>query len=128
MATPKRPNILFISMDDMNEWFGYLGINPDVKTPNVDRLAAEGLAFGNAVCASPVCNPSRTAFLTGLRPTTTGCYMLNDQLENSPKREVAIPFPLHLKRNGYHTVMGGKVDHGGEPIDRATEKTFGESM
>ncbi len=128
MSNSKQPNILFISMDDMNEWFGYLGVNPDVKTPNVDRLAAEGMAFSNAVCASPVCNPSRTAFLTGMRPTTSGCYMLCDNLEDSPKRETGIPFPLHMKRNGYHTMMAGKVDHGGEPIDRATEKTFGESM
>ncbi|MFW6286314.1 MAG: sulfatase [Candidatus Sumerlaeota bacterium] len=128
MSNSKQPNILFISMDDMNEWFGYLGVNPDVKTPNVDRLAAEGMAFSNAVCASPVCNPSRTAFLTGMRPSTSGCYMLNDMLEDSPKRHEGIPFPLHFKRNGYHTMVGGKVDHGGGPIDHSTRKTFDESM
>lgn len=128
MTQTERPNILFISMDDMNEWFGYLGVNPDVKTPNVDRLAAEGMAFPNAVCASPVCNPSRTAFLTGMRPATSGCYMLNDQLEKSPRRETGIPFPLYFRRNGYLTLTAGKVDHGGQPIERSTKNTFGESM
>ncbi len=125
----KEPNVLFIALDDMNEWFGYLGVNPDVKTPNVDRLAAQGMAFSNAVCASPVCNPSRTAFLTGMRPTTSGCYMLNDYLEDSPKRHEGIPFPLHFKNNGYHTMAGGKVDHDGKGnVEQAIQKTFSESM
>ncbi len=129
MSNSKQPNVLFISLDDMNEWFGYLRVNPDVKSPNVDRLAAEGMAFPNAVCASPVCNPSRTAFLTGLRPSTSGCYMLNDHYEFSPKRHDCLPFPLHFKRNGYHTMVGGKVDHDGQGrVEQAIQKTFNESM
>jgi iduronate 2-sulfatase len=123
-----RPNILFIALDDLNEWIGCLGVNPDLKTPNLDRLAAEGVLFTNACCPAPVCNPSRTAFLTGLRPTTTGCYLLNDNLEASPERDRGVPFPLYLRRQGYRSLCVGKVDHGGEPIEKATRATFGESM
>ncbi len=128
MNAPVRPNILFIAMDDMNEWLGCLGEHPQAKTPHIDRLAAEGTLFTHACCPSPVCNPSRTSFLTGLRPHTTGCYFIPDNLEDSPRRGDGPPFPLYFRRQGYRTLMTGKVDHGGEPIDRATRQTFGESM
>lgn len=74
MEQRERPNVLFIPLDDLNEWIGCLGINPDVKTPHLDRLASDGVLFRNACCPSPVCNPSRTAYLSGMRPSTTGCY------------------------------------------------------
>jgi arylsulfatase A-like enzyme len=122
-----KPNVLFIAIDDLNEWIGCLGVNPDVKTPNMDRLARQGMLFTNACCASPVCNPSRTAILTGARPSTTGCYMLNDKLEDSPVRERVMPFPLHFRHEGYQTMTVGKVDHG-SCIERATQAAFGESM
>jgi len=124
-----KPNVLFIAVDDLNEWIGCLGVNPDVKTPNMDRLAKQGMLFTNACCASPVCNPSRTAVLTGARPSTTGCYMLNDNLEHSPARERVMPFPLYFRHQGYRTLTAGKVDHGGGlPIETSTRVTFNESM
>jgi arylsulfatase A-like enzyme len=73
-AEPARPNILFISMDDLNDWLSIFSERAGVKTPNFERLAALGEVFSNAHCAAPVCNPSRTAIFTGRRPSTTGVY------------------------------------------------------
>ena len=58
-----RPNVLFIAVDDLRDWVGYLGKNPQTITPNIDKLAARGLAFTRSYCAAPVCNPSRASFL-----------------------------------------------------------------
>lgn len=66
-----KPNVLFIAIDDLRDWVGYLG-NEQVKTPNLDRFAARGVHFTRSYCASPCCNPSRAALLTGMRP---GDYM-----------------------------------------------------
>src|SRR5438093_10276952 len=71
---PAKPNVLFIAVDDLRDWVGYLGKNPQTITPNIDKLAARGLAFTRSYCAAPVCNPSRTALMSGLRPSTTGVY------------------------------------------------------
>ena len=70
-----RPNVLFISLDDMNDWLGCYDGHPDVKTPNIDRLAKRAVLFTNAHCVSPICGPSRAAVLTGMRPETTGVNM-----------------------------------------------------
>jgi arylsulfatase A-like enzyme len=105
----KKPNVLFISVDDLNDWIGALGGHPDVKTPNIDRLARRGLLFRRAYAAAPVCNPSRTALLTGIRPSTSGVYN-NDQ----PWRPVmprAVTLTQHFMRNGYRVVGGGKIYH-----------------
>ena len=64
-AGKNKPNVLFISIDDLNDWVGVLGGHAHARTPNLDRLAARGLLFDNAHCAAPSCNPSRTATLTG---------------------------------------------------------------
>jgi arylsulfatase A-like enzyme len=72
-----KPNVLFIAIDDLNHWVGYLGRNPQTKTPHIDRLAGEGVAFSRAYCTAPACNPSRASLMSGLRPSTTGCYVNN---------------------------------------------------
>ena len=71
-----KPNILFIAIDDLNDWVGPLQGHPQVQTPHMDRLAASGTVFTNAHCQAPLCNPSRTSLMTGLRPSTTGVYAL----------------------------------------------------
>src|SRR5947208_4876416 len=76
-ATAAKPNVLFIAVDDLNHWVGYLGRNPQTSTPNIDRLAARGVRFNRSYCAAPVCNPSRAALMSGLRPSTTGVYENN---------------------------------------------------
>ena len=74
-AAEAKPNVLFIAVDDLNDWVGCLGGHPDTKTPNIDRLAKRGVLFTNAHCQGPICNPSRTSIMFGLRPSTTGIYM-----------------------------------------------------
>ena len=54
-----RPNVLFIAIDDLNDWVGCLGGHPDARTPNIDRLASQGVNFTRAYCSAPACNPSR---------------------------------------------------------------------
>jgi arylsulfatase A-like enzyme len=73
-AAAEKPNVLFIAMDDLNDWIGGLGGHPQAKTPNIDRLAASGMLFTNAHCAAPSCNPSRTAIMTGISPHKSGLY------------------------------------------------------
>src|SRR5437762_1804245 len=70
-AAADKPNVLFIAIDDLRDWVGFLG-DKQAKTPNLDKLAAHGLVFTRSYCAAPVCNPSRTALLTGLRPGVAG--------------------------------------------------------
>ena len=68
----ERPNVLFLPVDDLNDWIGVLGGHPQALTPNIDRLARRGVLFENAYCSAPLCNPSRASLLSGLRPSTTG--------------------------------------------------------
>ena len=71
-AVDSKPNVLFISVDDLNDWIGCLGGHPQAKTPNFDRLAASGVLFTNAHCPAPACNPCRTAIMTGIAPNVSG--------------------------------------------------------
>jgi arylsulfatase A-like enzyme len=105
----KRPNVLFVSVDDLNDWVGCLQGYPGVSTPNIDRLARRGVLFSNAHCASPLCNPSRVALLTGQRPATTGIYD-NDQFWR-PSLPNAVSLPEYFRKHGYHASGAGKVFH-----------------
>ena len=106
----EKPNVLFIAVDDMNDWVGCLGgYGGKVHTPNIDQLAKHGMLFTNAHCAAPVCNPSRTAVLTGLRPSTTGIYD-NGQWWRPAMPDV-VTLPEYFARHGYEAVGGGKIFH-----------------
>ena len=72
-ATSDRPNVLFIAVDDMNDWIGCLGSPNAALTPNIDRLAARGVNFSNAHTAGVYCAPSRAAIFSGQFASTTGC-------------------------------------------------------
>ena len=108
-AVPPRPNVLFIAIDDLRDWVGYLGRHPQTKTPNLDRLAAKGVYFTRAYCAAPVCNPSRAALMSGLRPYTTGIY------ENRNDWRTVIPqdltLPTQFRKAGYYVCGAGKIYH-----------------
>src|SRR5947207_10849803 len=88
--SPGKPNVLFIAIDDLRDWVGYLGKNPQTITPNLDKLAKRGVYFTHAYCAAPVCNPSRAALMSGLRPWTSGVY------ENNNDWRTVIPMDLPL--------------------------------
>lgn len=107
-----RPNVLFIAIDDLNDWVGCLGGHPDAKTPHIDRLASQGVLFTNAHCAGPVCNPSRTALLTGLRPSSTGVYGNGDKWRTYPATKHAVTLPAYFRDNGYRSYGNGKIFHG----------------
>jgi arylsulfatase A-like enzyme len=109
-AAASRPrNVLLIAVDDMNDWVNCLRGYPGVQTPNIDALARRGVLFTNAHCASPLCNPSRTALLTGLRASTTGIYN-NDQFWRPALPDV-VTLPQYFKKNGYHVAGAGKIFH-----------------
>ena len=84
-AGETSPNVLLISIDDLNDWTGCLSGHPQPKTPNIDRLAARGTLFTNAHCQSPVCNPSRASLLTGRHPHSSGVYFLAPDLKQAPQ-------------------------------------------
>ncbi|HEY2951183.1 MAG TPA: sulfatase [Verrucomicrobiae bacterium] len=107
----ERPNVLFIAVDDLNHWVGHLGRNPQTKTPNIDRLAKMGVAFTHAYCAAPVCNPSRTALLSGKRPGVTGVYNNSDRYEAAVKADETLV--MQFKKAGYMTLGKGKLWHDG---------------
>jgi len=109
----QQPNVLFIAVDDLNDWVGCLKGHPQVKTPNIDRLAAMGTLFTNAHTQSPICNPSRTSVLTGYRPSTTGVYGLSPWIRDVPELKDIVTLPQYFSKNGYTTYSGGKIFHGG---------------
>lgn len=109
----ERPNVLFLAVDDLNDWIGCLGGHPQGRSPRIDALAQRGVLFERSYCAAPACNPSRAALLTGVRPWTSGVY-LNPQPWRQPLKD-AITLPRHFRNHGYHVVGGGKIFHGSYP-------------
>ncbi|HUE70702.1 MAG TPA: sulfatase [Pirellulaceae bacterium] len=113
LCAAERPNIVFIAIDDQNDWIGHLGGHPLAKTPHLDRLAARGTTFTNAHCNSPLCNPSRTSLMLGLRPTTTGIYGLAPSFRSLPMWKDRVTLPQHFAASGYRTMATGKIFHFG---------------
>jgi arylsulfatase A-like enzyme len=109
-ATADPPsNVVFISIDDLNDWIGVLNAYPGVKTPNIDRLAAQGMLFANAHTPVPICNAARTAVFTGLQPDTTKVY---DNSQNwVEKLPNAITIPDYFRAHGYQDAGAGKLLH-----------------
>ena len=106
---PARPNVLFIAVDDLRDWVGYFGHNPQAKTPNYDRLSRMGTSFTRAYCASPVCNPSRTALMSGMRASTTGVY--DNNIDFRPVVPPAKMLTTAFRDAGYFVHGSGKIYH-----------------
>lgn len=106
----EKPNVLFIAVDDLNDWTGYLGGHPKAKTPNIDRLASKGVVFTRAYCSAPLCNPSRISLLTGILPSNSGVYGNGDRLRE--KLPTATTLMQYLRQYGYNTQGAGKIFHG----------------
>lgn len=131
-ANRKKYNVLFLAVDDLNDWVGCLGGHPQAKTPNIDRLAGKGILFEQAYCAAPLCNPSRTAIMTGLNPSTTGIYGNRAFFRDIPRLRNWETIPQYFRRHGYMAWTGGKIYHQADgkwsdPIawDRQYARTMG---
>jgi arylsulfatase A-like enzyme len=109
-AATSRPNVLFIAIDDLNNWVGFLGGHPQVKTPNLDRLAKRAVIFGDAHCAAPLCNPSRAAIFSGLQPWESG-VLNNDDSDIRKVRPDRVLLPTYFRKQGYATFGTGKLLH-----------------
>ena len=110
LAEAKRPDVIFIIVDDLNDYLGCLGGHPDAKSPNIDALAKSGMLFSQAYCNSPQCRPSRTSLNHGVYAFNTGTYF-NAKF----KEETKITTPTmqqFFMANGYRVASGGKVFHG----------------
>ena len=107
-----KPNILFIAIDDLNDWTNMLKGNPQAKTPHMDELASQGMVFTNAHCAAPACGPSRSAIMSGIRPSTSGNYVNRNSLTKNPILNNSVLLPEFFKQDGYYVCGSGKLFHG----------------
>ena len=109
------PNVLFIAIDDLNDWSGALDGHPQAITPNLDALCKEGLLFTNAHCSQAVCIASRNSLLSGLHPSTTGWYSSRVAMQESYDKVMQENkmLPQYFRDNGYKTMTAGKIFHRG---------------
>ena len=108
----KKPNILFIAIDDLNDWTDMLEGNAQARTPHMDTLASKGIVFTNAHCAAPCCGPSRSAIMSGIRPSTSGNYINRNSLTHNPILNNAVLLPEFFQQHGYYVSGAGKLFHG----------------
>lgn len=117
-----RPNVLFIAVDDLNDWIGALGGHPQASTPNIDKLLSRGVLFTHAYCAAPACNPSRAALMTGIRPSTSGVYLNSHPWRKSLPN--AVTLPQNFMKAGYTAMGSGKIYHGSFPDPPSWDEYF----
>ena len=109
----KNPkNVLFIAIDDLNDWIGCLGGHSQARTPNIDKLASDGIVFEKAYCAAPLCGPSRLALMYGVRPHSCGSY--GHDAPHDPRKILSpdvLSIPMKYQKHGYYTAGAGKIFH-----------------
>ncbi len=105
----EKPNVLFISIDDLNDWIEPLGGHPQARTPHLARFAHQSVNFTHAYCSSPMCNPSRTAIMTGLAPQTSGVYSNYQDWREVITGHKSIG--TYFRENGYFSTGAGKIFH-----------------
>jgi arylsulfatase A-like enzyme len=106
-----HPNIIMIVVDDLNDWIGPYGRNPQMLTPHMDKLAGQSVVFRNTSCPAPVSGPSRSAMLSGFLPSRTGVYGNGHNLLDSKLVQENATLPEYLSKNGYVTISKGKIFH-----------------
>jgi len=107
----EKPNVILLSIDDLNDWVGCLDGHPQASTPNIDRLAKRGVLFSNAHCQAPVCQPSRASLMVSRLPSSTGLYFLNPGLEQSEVTKDEPTLPEAFAQAGYKVMGAGKLFH-----------------
>ncbi|VGO22700.1 sulfatase [Pontiella sulfatireligans] len=121
-----KQDVLFIAIDDMNDWTTLFDKENPIQTPNLQRLAQRGCFFNKAYCTVPACNPSRTSILTGLQPDTTGVY--ENSIDWKSLLPDAVTLPQHFQQNGYAAIGGGKIFHhgktGGDRVENPSFDSF----
>ena len=117
ILTARPMNVVFIAIDDLNTDLGCYG-HEQVQTPNMDRLAKMGVQFNNAYCQQPLCGPSRVSVMSGLRPNTTDCFSLGDNIRN--KRPDTLTLGQFFQDKGYYVGRVGKIYHYGNPSQIGT--------
>ena len=110
-----KPNVLFIAVDDLNDWIGNLTGHPDAVTPNLNRLADQSVNFTRAYCNAPACNPSRGSLVTGKLPSTTGLYLNGHNFRRQFPNSVTLM--QHFMANGYYVAGRGKITRQGRVGD-----------
>jgi arylsulfatase A-like enzyme len=117
LLAKEKPNVLFIAIDDLNDWISPLDHHPGILTPNLERLAARSMTFTRANCAAPACHPSRVAVMTGVHPVRSGIYrnLFNAHgprwRDESPLLADAVVLSRHFMNHGYRAAGGGKIFH-----------------
>jgi len=108
-----RPNVLFIAVDDLNDFPTFAGRYPDAKTPNLDRLAQRGVVFTRAHCQFPLCGPSRASIMSGMLPVTLGYdnHMKDADLQQRARQRSTQLLHTYFAENGYKTMAVGKICH-----------------
>jgi arylsulfatase A-like enzyme len=117
----EKPDVLFIVIDDQNDWVGPLGGHPLAKTPSLDELAARGTTFLSAHCQGALCNSSRTSVMLSLRPSTTGIYGLSPRFREVDKWRDRVSLTQFFHEHGYRTAIAGKIYHSLSPAEMAFE-------
>ncbi|GAB5559720.1 MAG: hypothetical protein SynsKO_13670 [Synoicihabitans sp.] len=106
------PNVLFVAIDDLNDWITPFGGHSQAITPNLEAFADRGaMIFQNAHCAGPVCGPSRSALLSGFLPSTTGLYGNSQNMLHAELVQTHATLPEYFAKQGYHTISRGKIFH-----------------
>ena len=107
------PNVLFIAIDDLNDWLSVMDGHPDVKTPNIDRLARRGTLFADTHCQFPLCGPSRASIMTGLLPSTMGItdHLTDEEVQRLAKKHGTPMLHESFAQAGYKTMAVGKIFH-----------------
>ncbi|MGI9473624.1 MAG: sulfatase, partial [Rubripirellula sp.] len=119
--TSSPPNVLFIAVDDLNNYA--LGLNSQARaiTPQMDALASRGTLFTNAHCAAPVCNPSRASVMTGVSPSTSGVYTNRDDWRENDYLKSIVTLPQQFRDHGYKVIGGGKLYHAANLSEKMLE-------
>ncbi len=113
----EKPNVLFIAVDDLNDFASCMNGSISIPTPNIDRIAAQGTLFLNAHCQAPICGPSRASIMTGLFPSTSGNYLQMHDTEIKKSNDAVSKstfMPDYFEANGYKSLAVGKIYHHGD--------------